>query len=49
MTYGANAALSHNFARSLSGTAAVAVNVIDQDGFNTRVFGSALLGLRYGF
>lgn len=49
MTYGANAALSHNFARSLSGTAAVGINVIDQDGFNTRVYGSALLGLRYGF
>lgn len=47
--YGANAALSRQFARRLSGTAAVSVNAIDQDGFNTRVFGSALLGLRYGF
>jgi hypothetical protein len=48
-TYGANAALSHSFSRRLSGTAATSLNVVDQDGFNTRVFASALLGLRYGF
>ena len=46
---GGTAAVSRSFAQRLTGTAAVAVNAIDQDGFNTRVFGSALLGLRYGF
>lgn len=47
--YGANVALSRTFARRLTGTAAASINAIDQDGFNTRVFASALLGLRYGF
>ncbi len=47
--YGANVSLSRTFARRLTGTAAASVNAIDQDGFNTRVFASALLGLRYGF
>lgn len=46
---GASAALSHTFLPRLTGTAAATVNLIDQDGFNTRVFGSALLGLRYSF
>lgn len=49
LTYGANAAVSHRFNRRLSGTVATSVNAIDQDGFNTRVFASALLGVRYGF
>ena len=49
LSYGANLALSRQFARRLSGTAAASINAIDQDGFNTRVFASALLGLRYGF
>jgi hypothetical protein len=47
--YGANVALARSFTRRLTGTAAASVNAIDQDGFNTRVFASALLGLRYGF
>ena len=49
LSYGANAAVSRQFTRRLSGTAAASINAIDQDGFNTRVFASAILGLRYGF
>jgi hypothetical protein len=49
LTYGANASVAHNFTRRLTGSVATSVNAIDQDGFNTRVFASALLGLRYGF
>lgn len=49
MSAGASAALSHLFAPRLQGNAAVSVNAIDADGFNSRVFGAALLGLRYSF
>lgn len=49
MSVGASAALSHAFLPRLQGNAAISVNAIDQDGFNTRAFGSALLGLRYSF
>lgn len=49
LSAGASAALSHAFLPRLQGNAAVSINTIDQDGFNSRVFGSALLGLRYSF
>lgn len=49
LSAGGTASLSHVFVPRLIGNASVAVNAIDQDGFNTRVFGSALLGLRYSF
>lgn len=46
---GASAAVSHLFARRLTGNAAVSLNTIDQDGFEAQTFASALLGLRYSF
>jgi hypothetical protein len=46
---GASAALSRNFFPGLTGNAAVSYNAIDQDGFDSRTFASALLGLRYSF
>lgn len=46
---GASASLSHAFLPKLQGTVATSLNAIDQEGFNSRVFGSALLGLRYSF
>lgn len=46
---GGSAALSHNFLPRLTGNAAVSVNTIRQEGFNARIFGSALLGMRYSF
>jgi len=49
LSAGASASLSHIFLPRLTGNAAVSVNAIDQDGFNSRVFGSALLGMRYSF
>ena len=49
LSYGAGLDLGHSFAPRLQGNAALSVNAIDQDGFNTRVFASALLGLRYSF
>ncbi len=49
LSAGASASLSHAFLPRLQGNAAVSLNAIDQDGFNSRVFGSALLGLRYSF
>jgi len=33
----------------LTGTAAAALNAFDQDGFNSQLIGSALVGLRYNF
>ena len=48
-TTGGSAALSHTFLPRLTGNAAVSVNMIDQEGFNNRVYGSALLGMRYSF
>ena len=46
---GGSAALSHNFLPRLTGNAAVSFNAIRQEGFNARIFGSALLGMRYSF
>ena len=46
---GGSAALSHLFARRLTGNAAVSVNTIDPEGFEAQTFVSALLGLRYSF
>lgn len=46
---GASAALNHEFRPRLTGTAAVAFNAIDQEGFDPQSFASALLGLRYSF
>lgn len=46
---GASASLSHMFMPRLQGNAAVSFNAIDQDGFNSRAFASALLGMRYSF
>ena len=46
---GASAALSHLFARRLTGNAAVSLNTIDPEGFEAQTFVSALLGLRYSF
>ncbi len=46
---GASAALSRNFFPGLTGNAAVSYNAIDQEGFDSRTFASALLGLRYSF
>ena len=49
LSYGATAAYSRRFWRGLQGSAALGVNAFDQDGFNTQIIGSALLGLRYSF
>ncbi|MEQ1509626.1 MAG: hypothetical protein ABL909_04395 [Sphingopyxis sp.] len=46
---GASASLSHMFMPRLQGNAAVSYNAINQDGFNSRAFASALLGMRYSF
>lgn len=46
---GGSAAISHNFLPRLTGNAAVSFNALRQDGFNARIFGSALLGMRYSF
>lgn len=46
---GANVALARNFWRNLSGQAALGLNIIDAQGFNTRYYLSALLGVRYNF
>ena len=46
---GGSAALSHNFLPRLTGNAAVSFNALRQEGFNARIFGSALLGMRYSF
>jgi hypothetical protein len=46
---GGSAAISHNFLPRLTGNAAVSVNALRQEGFNARIFGSALLGMRYSF
>jgi hypothetical protein len=40
---------SRRFWRSLNGTASAALNSFDQDGFNSELVASALLGLRYSF
>jgi len=46
---GLSAAYSRRFWRSLTGTAAASLNAFDQDGFNSQLIGSALVGLRYNF
>ncbi|MGR4891311.1 hypothetical protein ACIPPQ_09820 [Sphingopyxis sp. LARHCG72] len=46
---GLSAAYSRRFWRSLTGTAAASLNAFDQEGFNSQLIGSALVGLRYNF
>lgn len=46
---GISAAYSRRIWRSLTGSAAAALSAFDQDGFNSRLIGSALVGLRYNF
>lgn len=46
---GATAAYSRRFWRSLTGTAAANLSSFDQDGFNSQLIGSAIIGLRYSF
>lgn len=49
MGAGASAAYTRQIVRNLNANAAVAVNAFDQDGINSEVIGSALVGLRYSF
>lgn len=46
---GLSAAYSRRFWRRLTGTAAGSLNAFDQDGFDSQLIASALLGLRYNF
>jgi len=46
---GISASYSRRFWRGLTGTAAASLNAFDQDGFNSELIGSALVGLRYNF
>ncbi len=46
---GISAAYSRRFWRGLTGTAAGSINAFDQEGFNSQLIGSALVGLRYNF
>jgi hypothetical protein len=46
---GLSAAYSRRFWRGLTGTAAASLNAFDQEGFNSQLIGSALVGLRYNF
>ncbi|MDZ3832533.1 MAG: hypothetical protein U0S50_12080 [Sphingopyxis sp.] len=46
---GLTASYSRRFWRGLSGTAAASLNAFDQDGFNSQLIGSALVGMRYSF
>ncbi|MBJ7502228.1 MAG: hypothetical protein JHC57_20915 [Sphingopyxis sp.] len=46
---GLTTAYSRRFWRSLTGTAAASLNAFDQEGFNSQLIGSALVGLRYNF
>ena len=46
---GISAAYSRRFWRGLTGTAAAGLNAFDQDGLNSQLIGSALVGLRYNF
>ena len=48
-SYGASAVYSRRFWRGLTGSAAASVTGFDQDGFNSQLIGSALVGLRYNF
>lgn len=46
---GAGVTYTRRFWRQLTGTAAATLSSFDQDGFNSELIGSALLGLRYSF
>lgn len=46
---GLSAAYSRRFWRGLTGTAAASLNAFDQEGFDSQIIGSALVGLRYNF
>lgn len=46
---GATVNYSRRFWRGLTGTAAASINSFDQDGVNSQLLGSALVGLRYNF
>jgi len=46
---GLSASYARRFWRGLTGTAAASLNAFDQDGFNSQLIGSALVGLRYNF
>ena len=46
---GLSASYSRRFWRGLTGTAAASINAFDQEGFNSQLIGSALVGLRYNF
>ena len=46
---GASAVYSRRFWRGLTGSAAASITSFDQDGFNSQLIGSAIVGLRYNF
>jgi hypothetical protein len=46
---GLSASYSRRFWRGLTGTAAASLNAFDQEGLNSQLIGSALVGLRYNF
>lgn len=46
---GASVVYSRRFWRGLTGNAAASITSFDQDGFNSQLIGSALVGLRYNF
>ena len=46
---GLSGSYSRRFWRGLTGTAAASINAFDQEGFNSQLIGSALVGLRYNF
>jgi hypothetical protein len=46
---GATVTYSRRIWRTLNGTASAALNSFDQDGFNSELIGSALVGMRYSF
>ena len=46
---GITASYGRRFWRGLTGTAAASLTAFEQDGFNSQLIGSALVGLRYNF
>jgi hypothetical protein len=46
---GLSTAYSRRFWRGLTGSAAASLSAFDQDGFNSQLIGSAIVGLRYNF
>lgn len=46
---GTTVAYSRRFWRGMTGSAAASINSFDQDGFNSQLIGSAIVGLRYSF